>query len=227
MNWFRWYHGTTTDPKLALVAHLSGQPMHLVIAVWAMLLETASQSKPRGSVESFDPECVTVTLQTVTLHVVTILEVMNKKEMIVDGKIGKWGMRQCDPSAAERMRNYRERLKTEDRNTVTVTPVTVTLQPVTDVTPEEKRKEKIGSVVSLPDWLPSDAWKEYSDMRKKLKKPMTDYAAKLRIADLLKLKEEGNDPAAVLNQSTSNSWTDIYPLKNASKQINSSEQLYN
>jgi len=143
MNWFRWYHGTTTDPKLALIAHVSGQPMHLVIAVWAMLLETASQANPRGSILSFDSESVTVTLQTVTLHVDKIISAMEQKQMIVEGKINKFAIRQIDNTAAERMRNYRERLKNkiDDSNVVTERDVTsVTLR---NVTPEESIKEPL------------------------------------------------------------------------------------
>ena len=42
MNWFRWYTGTATDPKFLVVARLSGQNVASVVAVWAMLLERAS-----------------------------------------------------------------------------------------------------------------------------------------------------------------------------------------
>ena len=31
----------------------------------------------------------------------------------------------------------------------------------------------------LPEWIPSDAWAGFAEMRKKLKKPLTDAAAKL------------------------------------------------
>lgn len=65
----------------------------------------------------------------------------------------------------------------------------------------------------LPDWLPTDAWLGYIDMRKKQRKPMTARAQELRINDLAKLRDEGQDIAAVLDQSTANCWTDVYPLK--------------
>lgn len=138
MNWFRWYHGTVTDPKMALIAHKSGQPLYLVLTVWAYLLEIGSQSVPRGDINSFDAESLSVTLVTVTSQIEKIINTMVEKNMIIDGKIGKWNMRQCDPTSAERQRKCRENKKSP------VTPVTpVTVTPVTsrNVTPEENIKD--------------------------------------------------------------------------------------
>lgn len=66
---------------------------------------------------------------------------------------------------------------------------------------------------TLPDWIPSAAWAGYVEMRKKLKKPMTDRAIELRIRDLAAWRDEGHNIEAILDQSTTNSWTDLYPLK--------------
>lgn len=76
----------------------------------------------------------------------------------------------------------------------------------------EKRREEINT--SIPDWIPKDAWNAYAEMRNKVRKPMTGRAAQLAIAELLKLKELGNDPKAVLEQSVMNSWQGLFPLKN-------------
>jgi len=65
----------------------------------------------------------------------------------------------------------------------------------------------------LPDWVPAEAWAGYVEMRKKLRKPLTDRAIELRIKDLARLRAEGQDIGAVLDQSTSNGWTDVYPVK--------------
>lgn len=66
---------------------------------------------------------------------------------------------------------------------------------------------------ALPDWLPLPAWEGYVAMRKATKKTMTPRAIELRLADLEKLLTAGEDIAAVLDQSTANNWTDLYPLK--------------
>lgn len=57
------------------------------------------------------------------------------------------------------------------------------------------------------------AWKAYVEMRKTIKKPMTEYAKRLRVEDLFKLMRDGEDPIAVLNQSTASNYQDLYPVK--------------
>lgn len=68
-------------------------------------------------------------------------------------------------------------------------------------------------MIEIPSWIPADAWAGYVEMRKKVKKPMTDRAAELRIADLDKFRVAGFDIAAILDQSTANNWTDLYEPK--------------
>jgi len=100
-------------------------------------------------------------------------------------------------------------------------------KPKTKPETETETEHKGKSVVSLPEWLPVEEWQAYSDMRKTLKKPMTEYAQGLRIKDLERLRDEGHNPADVLNQSIANSWTDIYPLKPKVSQVSTATQLYN
>lgn len=65
----------------------------------------------------------------------------------------------------------------------------------------------------IPAWIPVDAWNGYVDMRKKNRKPMTDRAIELKFKELENFKNQGFDIAAILDKSTSNNWTDIYPQK--------------
>jgi len=58
-----------------------------------------------------------------------------------------------------------------------------------------------------------DAWTGYQDMRKKIRKPMTDRAISLAIQTLDKLRADGNDPGAVLDQSTLNSWQGLFAVR--------------
>lgn len=67
--------------------------------------------------------------------------------------------------------------------------------------------------MSLPDWVPADAWAGYVEMRKKAKKPMTERAQAMQIKALEKFRDAGHDIAAILDQSTANNWTDLYELK--------------
>jgi hypothetical protein len=71
--------------------------------------------------------------------------------------------------------------------------------------------------VELPEWLPTDQWEAYLDMRQRIRKPATAYAQTMAIAKLRELREQGEHPAAVLGQSIMNSWQGIFPLKNGAK----------
>ena len=79
-------------------------------------------------------------------------------------------------------------------------------------TKDNQQKTK-GKGFAPPDWLPADAWDGYLEMRKRIKKPMTDYAMKLAVGELGKLRDAGQDPEAVLNQSTMKSWQGLFEVK--------------
>jgi DNA-binding transcriptional MocR family regulator len=65
----------------------------------------------------------------------------------------------------------------------------------------------------LPSWIPAEAWAAWLEMRKAKKKAPTDRAKAMVVKTLDQLRSEGHDPEAVLDQSTRNSWTDVFPLK--------------
>lgn len=67
-------------------------------------------------------------------------------------------------------------------------------------------------MIPIPDWIPNEAWQGYLDMRKKIRKPMTERAVALAINTLEKLRQQGQDIGAVLDQSTLNSWQGLFPL---------------
>src|SRR3546814_21174285 len=50
-------------------------------------------------------------------------------------------------------------------------------------------------------------------MRIKIRKPMTDYAKSLAVAELARLAEDGHPPGAVLDQSIFRDWQGLFPLK--------------
>lgn len=80
----------------------------------------------------------------------------------------------------------------------------------------------------LPDWINPDVWKAYLDMRKSIKKPMTDYAKKLAIGKLDGYRKKGIDIDVVINQSILQNWTDLYepkPLQQKNGHINKQEAL--
>jgi hypothetical protein len=66
---------------------------------------------------------------------------------------------------------------------------------------------------TLPSWLPSDAWAGFLEMRAAIKKKPTARAQQLLLKKLHQMHSAGQDIEAVLDQSTTNNWTDVYPLK--------------
>lgn len=87
--------------------------------------------------------------------------------------------------------------------------------------PRPKRSEGKGREVTpsrtfvLPGWVPSDAWQDFEETRQKLRKPLTDRARQLLVAELQRLRDEGNDPRAVIERSVLRGWQTFYPLDKA------------
>jgi hypothetical protein len=94
MDWFRWHHGSVTDPKFKLIAHKSDQTVAVVIAVWACLLEAASQAQKRGQLEGFDPESTDCLLGMPDGTTSQVLAAMSKRGLIFDACISSWEKRQ-------------------------------------------------------------------------------------------------------------------------------------
>lgn len=132
MNWFRWYTGTATDPKFLVVARLSKQNVASVVAVWAMLLERASDgvtqcdagvtrcdAVKRGFVTGFDCESADVLLGLEDGSSAAIIEALRTKGLLDGDKVTAWEKRQPkrEDSSAERTRAYRERLKEKQSET--------------------------------------------------------------------------------------------------------------
>ena len=118
MEWFRWYHGTVSNPKLAFIAKKSGQSRPVTIAVWAALLEQASKSDIRGDVSNFDVETIAVALDIEEDAINAVIAAMTAKGMIVDQGIAKWDARQPqrDDGSAERAKAWREKQKQQEPN---------------------------------------------------------------------------------------------------------------
>lgn len=119
--WFRWHHGTATDPKWQVVARRASHAMsrHVtranVLAVWACMEECASQATDRGTLEGWCDEDVGAALDIDEAEVAAIHAAMCGKTLSDDGKrLTAWEKRQPkrereDTTAAERKRAQRER----------------------------------------------------------------------------------------------------------------------
>ncbi len=66
----------------------------------------------------------------------------------------------------------------------------------------------------LPEWVDGEAWEGFEEMRKSIKKALSPRARQLAVGELRKLKNSGEDPKQVLEQSTLRSWAGLFPVKN-------------
>jgi Helix-turn-helix domain len=65
----------------------------------------------------------------------------------------------------------------------------------------------------LPAWVPVEAWERFAEMRRQKRKAMSDTVKTLVVQKLAKLRDDGDSPAEVLDQSTRSNWVDVWSLK--------------
>lgn len=126
IDWFRWHHGSVTDPKFQLVAKKAGASVAEVIAVWACLLEAASQAPQRGSPGATDFEAMDCALGMDEGKAKAIYDRMTDRGLLdSDGSVTAWERRQPkreDETAADRKRRQRERETARDHQQITTSP---------------------------------------------------------------------------------------------------------
>ena len=189
IDWFRWHHGSVTDPKFQLIARRSGQELGNVIAVWAFVLETASAAQERGIAGDLDVEAIDCMLNMPGGATEAILQAMRDRGLLDDHwHVVKWHQRQPkreDDTAAERKRRQRERehelamaasvTEPESRNVT---------QCHADVTHghdrgEERREEitptprKRGVTPLCPEGVSETVWSDWLALRKAKRAPVT------------------------------------------------------
>lgn len=96
IDWFRWHHGSVTDPKFQLVARKARASLPDVLAVWAYVLEKASAAAERGVFGQIDAEaldCLFGFPDTET-RTADILNALAARGLIADGRVTAWECRQ-------------------------------------------------------------------------------------------------------------------------------------
>lgn len=76
-----------------------------------------------------------------------------------------------------------------------------------------KRERPKEPAYAPPDWVPAVPWADFVEARRKAGKPMTYRAQELAVMQLEAMREGGQDPAAVLNQSVIGGWTSLRPVR--------------
>lgn len=142
------------DPKFSWVARKASCNVATVIAVWAALLEHASQEDERGTLYGFDPESYDCTLGLDDGTCQRVMAAMQDKGLLEADAVSMWESRQNKPDkSAERTQRWREKLKTQSseeeskKDSDTDTEV-ISLRDVTEPSQTVTKKRK---AVGLPD----------------------------------------------------------------------------
>ena len=123
-SWVRLWSGATTDPKWQTIARKSGQPRHLVIALFAHLMLIANDANVRGDVDGLSIEDAASAMDCDEEQVDAIISAMQGR-VISDGRLSGWDARQPvredavtegSRTVAERVREHRRRMKEVGRN---------------------------------------------------------------------------------------------------------------
>jgi hypothetical protein len=83
---------------------------------------------------------------------------------------------------------------------------------------EETEKRTKTTEEETPSWFSENAalqvaWAMWKQMRTKKGTPNTEHAMKLSLGKLGRLRAAGEDPVAVVDQSTERGWTGLFPVK--------------
>lgn len=191
IDWLRWHHGSVNDPKFQLVARRAGASVAEVIAVWATLLEAASQAEDRGHPGDLDFEAMDCGLGLRDGACEGIYRCMKDRDLIgEDGRLSAWDKRQPkreDRTAADRKRRQREREKdvvpTASRHDVSRN---VTQchdrgeESRVDISPSLRSGDTRKRVTHLPcpEDVEDSTWSDWLALRKAKRAPVTETVVK-------------------------------------------------
>lgn len=110
MDWFKIHHGLPYDARLAAVARRSGLKVAEAVCLFICLMEHASRSPRRGSVDGFDCELPAALFRRDVAKVEAAMAALRDKGMINDeNRIADWERQGV--TNTERQRDYRARKK--------------------------------------------------------------------------------------------------------------------
>jgi len=98
---------------------------------------------------------------------------------------------------------------------LTPTPETASDKPSRTITSSTAKavSDRARPKVHVPDWVPIEAWNAFTEMRRRGRNPFTGHAEKLALAKLEQLRDAGNDPADVLNQSILRGYSGLFEIR--------------
>ena len=78
--------------------------------------------------------------------------------------------------------------------------------------PTGKKQKFVAEEFDLPEWVNRDDWIGFCDMRKSIKKPLSERACAIALGKLEKFKSQGENVSDVLKQSTFHSWQGLFKV---------------
>lgn len=202
-SWFRFYNSAVHDPKVQRI------PAE-IFRFWINVLCLASSHG--GHLPSVDDMQFTLRMKpdklSANIGKLVALGLLDQEGQTLSPH--NWDARQFkSDGSTERVKRFRSKERNVSETLHETGPDTEQRQSRT----ETENKKAPSALFVLPDFIPSGAWEDFLEMRKKAKKPATEKAKALLARSLEKLMIEGHDPASILEQSTLNNWTDVYPIK--------------
>lgn len=142
MNWVRWHHGTSTDPKWRVIATKAQVSIAAVLAVWAIMLESASSNElERGTITGWNHEDVAAALDLEGDDIERIWNAMQDK-VVANQRLTGWEKRnpKREDNSTERVNRYRQRVTHGNAKKRSVTRSNARGE---EIRGEEKREEKL------------------------------------------------------------------------------------
>ena len=98
-------------------------------------------------------------------------------------------------------------------------PAPANLAPITITQPSPNHKgTNKGDSFALPDWIPAETWQAFMLCRRQAKDADTDYAHRLLIKQLERIKAAGHDPVEAIETSIRSGWKDVYMPRSAANE---------
>lgn len=186
IDWFRWHHGSVTDPKFQLVARKADATLPQVLSVWVFVLEKASAAEERGTFGDIDHEAVDCLFGMDDGTTAAILDQMAVRGLLADGMVANWEKRQPkrereSDSSTDRVRAYRERQRQQRPGNAKEDHETPCNAMERQETPreEESREEKKkviqvrAAALTPPVGVSDSVWNDFLKIRRAKKAPMT------------------------------------------------------
>jgi hypothetical protein len=213
VKWFKHFTDSLSDP---FIEELMDNYSHAGYVAWFGLIEIICKENKynvTGDLE-ISPIYLKRKLRISTTKLEQIFDFCQTKgKLLFNISQEKWVFKFS--KVAELKDNYTKNLQATGKK--------VSLEVEVDKKKKEKKKKPIKKkdkkpikkkdICILPDWLPLEEWKDFVEMRNKIKAPLTEKAVELAISKLSKLKDAGDNPAEVLNESIMNSYKGLFPLK--------------